>query len=372
MRIGYDAKRAFSNYSGLGNYSRFVISNMCKFYPGEEYYLYTPGISDCRIFTPPENARVIRPASIAGKLYRSYWRTYRISHWLSNDGVTIYHGLSNEIPNGIHRNGVRSVITIHDLIFLKLPRLYPAVDRFSYLQKVRYGARYADKIVAVSRQTKEDIVELLGIREDKIHVIYQGCSQDYYHTISGDTAAKIRTKYDLPAAYLLYVGTIEERKNLLRIIEAIHHGKIDIPLIVVGKKTGYFKRVLQYIKKYNLKRIRFLENVPSADLPAIYQLSMGLIYPSTYEGFGIPVIEALNSGIPVVTTRGGCLEETAGGGGLLVDPDNKDEMIHAIRQITEDEPLRNRLISRGLEHVLQFREEQTIPALHNLYLECLR
>ena len=140
---------------------------------------------------------------------------------------------------------------------------------------------------------------------------------------------------------------------------------------MVGKKTSYYLSVLKYIKKHNLKYIRFLEDVPADDLPSIYQASKGFIYPSSYEGFGIPVIEALNSGIPVVTTRGGCLEETVGEGGLLVNPDDTGEMIHAIGQIVEDSALRDRLIRQGKEHVLKFREENIIPIIYKLYLDCL-
>ena len=120
MRIGFDAKRAFNNYSGLGNYSRFVISNICKFYPENEYFLYTPNAPDENIFPVPDNARVVKPYHITGKLYRSYWRTFRINHWLSLDGIKIYHGLSNEIPSGIHRNGIRSLITL-SLIHISEP-----------------------------------------------------------------------------------------------------------------------------------------------------------------------------------------------------------------------------------------------------------
>jgi glycosyltransferase involved in cell wall biosynthesis len=150
---------------------------------------------------------------------------------------------------------------------------------------------------------------------------------------------------------------------------ALHKGKIDIPLVVVGRKTAYYNQVKEYIAKHHLENIHFLDQVQTTDLPAIYQASKGFIYPSSYEGFGIPVLEALNSGVPVITSRGGCLEETAGKGGILIDPEDQEEMIGAIRLVLEDSALKDRLIREGGTHALSFREEHTIPALYNTYLE---
>ena len=140
MRIGFDAKRAFNNHSGLGNYSRYVISNICRFYPENECYLYTPGIADPDLFHEPEGSIIKHPGSIIGKYAGSFWRSFQLSNLLSDDGVDIYHGLSNEIPSGIHRTMVRTIITIHDLIFLEHPELYKPFDRNVYKKKVHYGA----------------------------------------------------------------------------------------------------------------------------------------------------------------------------------------------------------------------------------------
>ena len=371
MRIGFDAKRAFNNYSGLGNYSRYIISNICRFYPENECILYTPGIVDEEIYHEPEGTVIKKPRTTLGRYYRSYWRSFRLNYWLGNDSVDIYHGLSNELPHGIHRTGIKSVMTVHDLIFLQRPDLYKSFDRYVYKKKVQYGARTADRIIAVSKQTKQDIINLLDVDADRIRVVYQGCRRQFYNRVSEDSFQSARQQFALPSDYLLYVGTIEERKNLLKIVEAMHKGKISVPLVVVGRRTPYFQQVKQYIARNGIKNIHFLDQVQVSDLPAIYQGSKGFIYPSSYEGFGIPILEALNSGIPVITSAGGCLEETAGKGGLLVDPLNQEQMIYTIRQILEDSGLRDRLIREGGVHALNFREEQTIPSLYKVYLECL-
>jgi glycosyltransferase involved in cell wall biosynthesis len=371
MRIGYDAKRAFNNYSGLGNYSRYIISNMCRFYPENECLLYTPSIADPDLFHEPEGTVVKRPKTLLGKYARSYWRSVRLSHWLDEDAVDIYHGLSNEIPYGIHRSMIPSVITIHDLIFMERPELYKSADRYLYTKKVQYGARNATRIIAVSGQTRDDIIRLLKVDESRIRVVYQGCHRQFYTRVSPEARAYTRSQFALPKEYLLYVGTIEERKNLLKIVAALHEGSIDYPLVVVGRKTPYYQQVRNYIEKNGMHQVLFLDHVQVSDLPAIYQSSTGFIYPSAYEGFGIPILEALNSGVPVITTAGGCLAETAGKGGLLIDPENREQMINAIRQVLEDSGLRDRLIREGGAHALKFREEQTIPALYKVYLECL-
>jgi len=370
MRIGFDAKRAFANYSGLGNYSRYIISNICRFYPENECFLYTPGIPDEELFNAPKGTITGQPDGI-WKRSGSLWRTYRLSHRLRKDAIDLYHGLSNELPYGIHKSSIRSVITIHDLIFMEHPELYQSISRNIYKKKVRYGTRVASRVIAASEQTKQDIIRFLNVDEARIRVVYQGCHKQFYSRVSEETRQHTHQRFGLPSEYLLYVGTIEERKNLLKIVQALHHGNIKFPLVVVGRKTAYFNQVKQFIERTGLSNIYFLDQVQASDLPAIYQGSAGFIYPSSYEGFGIPVLEALNSGVPVITSRGGCLEETAGKGGLLIDPNDQEEMIHSIRQVLEKSALRDRLVREGGAHALKFREEQTIPSLYNVYLECM-
>ncbi|PID92627.1 MAG: mannosyltransferase [Bacteroidetes bacterium] len=371
MRIGFDAKRAYNNISGLGNYSRYVISCISRFYPENDILLYTPRIADPDLFVEPAGSQVILPSGLLSRMFRSQWRSFKLPELLKAVGVNIFHGLSNELPFGIHQSGVPSLVTIHDLIFLERPELYKPVDRRIYSKKVAYACKHATRIIAVSDQTKRDIMRHLGVEEERIRVVYQGCHRQFYNRASEESRMAVRDRFSLPSDYLLYVGTIEERKNLLMIVRALHEGKIDIPLVVVGRKTPYFQQVDAYIRKNQIRNIHFLDHVHVSDLPAIYQESRGFIYPSSYEGFGIPVLEALNSRVPVITSAGGCLEETAGKGGLFIDPLNTEEMAHAIRRILEDKELRNHMIMEGGSHAMKFREEQTIPSLYQVYLECL-
>jgi glycosyltransferase involved in cell wall biosynthesis len=371
MRIGFDAKRAYNNFSGLGNYSRYVISNIFRFYPENEYLAYTPRIADKGLFTMPGDIVVRQPKKGFFNPKGSLWRSFSLTQLLNDDGIDLFHGLSNELPYGIHRSRIRSVVTIHDLIFLEKPELYKPIDRMIYERKVRYVTRAATRIIAVSEQTKQDIIRFLNVDESRISVVYQGCSRQFYKRLGEEALQDARRQFALPSNYLLYVGTIEERKNLLKVVMALHQGRIDIPLVVVGRKTAYYNLVKAYIDSHKLQNIHFLDQVQTSHLPAIYQGALGFIYPSSYEGFGIPILEALNSGVPVITSRGGCLEETAGKGGILIDPFNQEEMIEAIRNVIEDSALKDRLIREGGAHALRFREEQTIPALYHVYLKSL-
>src|SRR6056297_891729 len=167
MIIGYDAKRAFHNRSGLGNYSRHVITRMAAMYPEHQYLLYTPRGKVPEQFTLPANTRMIEPSGPVDRRMRSFWRTLRLAGDLERDRVELYHGLSNEIPVGIHRKGIPAVVTIHDLIFMRLPHLYKPIDRYLYRKKVSYAVKHAGRVVAVSKQTGRDLAEMTGCRKRK-------------------------------------------------------------------------------------------------------------------------------------------------------------------------------------------------------------
>ena len=174
-------------------------------------------------------------------------------------------------------------------------------------------------------------------------------------------------KYQLPDQYLLYVGTIEPRKNLLQLIRARHQGSLDIPLIVIGRSTPYIRQIKKYIAEHSLKHIFFLQDIPNDDLPGLYQMAHALIYPSRFEGFGIPILEALFSRTPVITSIGSCFQEAGGKSSIYVDPDDTDELIHAIRQVLDNEKLRTEMQEKGYHHAQQFRNEAIADNLMQVY-----
>ncbi len=368
MRIGFDAKRAFFNRSGLGNYSRFIIQSLEKFQKDFEYFLYTPKTRNkIEFLTPSEKIHITLPRKILHKKFASYWRSIAMAKDLVKDEIDIFHGLSGEIPNNIAETNVKSVVTIHDLIFLRYPKLYKPIDRKIYENKFRFACKNANQIIAISEQTKQDIVQYFGTNENKIAVLYQSCDERFQKEVEDPLKQKVQEIYQLPEKFLLYVGTIEKRKNLLSIVKAIHYGKIEYPLVIVGKKTDYFNEVLTYIHDNLLENIIFLQSVPNEHLPAIYQSAQIFIYPSVFEGFGIPILEALYSKIPVITSKGSCFHEAGGPSSIYVTPENFKELASAIKSLLNDSSLRNKMIADGLEHAKKFSHKTLTQQLVNIY-----
>ncbi|MDN3583768.1 glycosyltransferase family 4 protein [Mucilaginibacter flavus] len=372
MKIGYDAKRAFYNNTGLGNYSRWLIKSLAYFHPENSYFLYTPKAKAnqrLNFLGDHGNIQTITPQR---KFFTKRWRSKGIVKDLQRDGIELYHGLSHELPLGIDRKNIKSVVTIHDLIFMRYPKQFGWFNYRIYLIKVKHACKVADKIIAISQKTKDDLVELLYINPDKIEVVYQGCDVAFKALKSNEQKLAVKTKYNLPDKFLLNVGTIEERKNLLLIVQALKNTPADVPLVVVGKPKKYANEVNNYITTNNLaSRVIFLTDIPFDELPVIYQLASIFIYPSRYEGFGIPVLEALNSGTPVIAGRGSCLEEAGGIHSRYVDPDDADGLAQLINQLLTDEALRQTMTANGLEYAENFNDDKLALQLQQVYTNTL-
>lgn len=373
MRIAFDAKRAFYNNTGLGNYSRNTIRLLSTYYPINKYLLFTPSTLKSIRFEKADNIQIITPQSFTGKLFKSYWRSYLINSQIHYEKPDIYHGLSNELPYGINgQKKVKSVVTIHDLIFKRFPELYKSADRKIYDRKFKYAAEVADTVIAVSQQTSNDIQELYKINSSKIKVVYQSCNPAFYKIIEDKIKNEIKSKYQLPYEYILYIGTIEERKNLLGIIKAICYSKIEIPLVVIGRKTSYFDKVNEFIIANKLnKQIIFIENLSNTELPAFYQIAKAFVYPSVFEGFGIPILEALASGTPVITSEGSCFGEAAGNNSVFVNPYKHESIADGIIKVLSSKETRVNMIIEGRKHALKFTEDKVAENLMKVYEQIL-
>lgn len=352
MRIGYDAKRYFLNKTGLGNYSRDLVRIMQEFYPKNDYFKYTPKIKDSAL-----SDNMIRvPNGILNCLFPSLWRNKWMVKDLVVDKIDVFHGLSGEIPQGLKHTKIKSVVTIHDLIFLKYPELYKPIDRFLYNRKFKYAVNNADVIVAISEQTKRDIIEFYKIDANKIKVIYQGCHPAFKTEKSEEVKEKIRQKHNLPRKFVLNVGSIEPRKNAFQIVKAIEN--LDIPLVIIGKDTKYSDQIRQYVEQNDLQnRVQILQGFTMDELATIYSMAEIFIYPSKYEGFGIPIIEALYSGTPVITTNSGVFPEAGGPFSYYINPENIEEISYAITSILSNETMRKDMIEKGLDFVQRFNDE---------------
>ncbi|MBW4758793.1 glycosyltransferase family 4 protein [Prevotella denticola] len=366
--IGYDAKRIVRNGTGLGSYGRTLVNDLAPIMPDATLRLYAPdaGRDDLRCQVQSrENVRFCYPRHLRFRLQRDWWRMKGVVKDLRRDGVELYHGLSGELPEGLSAAGIPGVVTVHDLIFLRHPEFYPALDAFFYKLKFRKMLREATRIIAISACTKRDILYYGDFPEDRIDLVYQSCSTRFSQPVSPSLLVEARRKYRLPQRYVLNVGTVEVRKNILLGIRAMAKLPADLHLVIVGRQTKYQKQLDAEIRKLGLgNRIHFLQGVPNTLLPAVYRQAEVFIYPSRYEGFGVPVIEAIQSGLPVVAATGSCLEEAGGPDSLYVDPDDADGAAAAVLSAMEN---RTGMVERSRHYVRRFENQDVASQVLDVY-----
>lgn len=370
--IGYDAKRIVRNGTGLGSYGRTLVNDLAPIMPDTTLRLYAPdaGRDDLRCQVQSrENVRFCYPRHLRFRLQRDWWRMKGVVKDLRRDGVELYHGLSGELPGGLSAAGIPGVVTVHDLIFLRHPEFYPALDAFFYKLKFRKMLREATRIIAISACTKRDILYYGDFPEDRIDLVYQSCSTRFSQPVSPSLLVEARRKYRLPQRYVLNVGTVEVRKNILLGIRAMAKLPADLHLVIVGRQTKYQKQLDAEIRKLGLgNRIHFLQGVPNTLLPAVYRQAEAFIYPSRYEGFGVPVIEAIQSGLPVVAATGSCLEEAGGPDSLYVDPDDADGAAAAVLSAMENH---TGMVERSRHYVRRFENQDVASQVLEVYGKAL-
>ena len=375
MTIGFDAKSIVCNITGFGNYGRTLVGDMAEAVPaGTVLNLYSPVRGDealrrqltlrpCMCFVYPDAAGINAPL-------QALWHMRGMVKDLVRDGVRLYHGLAGELPVGIREAGIRTVVTIHDLIFMRHPEWYSWADRKLRRWKFLKTCQEADRIIAISECTKRDIMLYGDVPAEKIDVIYQSCGTLYKMREGEKKMHEVHINYMLPERYIVSVGALEERKNILLAVKAMHRLPDDVSLVVVGKDGPYGERVRRYIAANGLDgRVMFLHDVPTDDMPAIYQMAEACVYPSRYEGFGLPVIEAIQSGLPVVACKGSCLEEAGGNATLYVDPDDVAGMAHALRLTLKGAPGREERIEAGRQYITRFENAEVAQKVLGVYRE---
>lgn len=376
MKIAFDAKRAAQNRTGLGNYSRFILHNLFQYGASDnKYILYVPDSHKMSLLKDFINipAFTIYTPKLLWKKFKSLWRVWGIPYYLGKQGIDIYHGLSNELPLNIHKaHNIKSIVTIHDLIFLRYPQYYKPIDRIIYNYKFRKACENANRIIAVSECTKRDIIKFYHILPDKIDVIYQGCSNTFNVTLPQAAKELVLNKYNITYPYVLSVGSIEERKNLLLLAKALKGLPVKIHVVAIGKSTPYAKIIETYIRKENLQdRFHIINNVSFEDLPAIYQSASVFVYPSRYEGFGIPMLEAIRSEVPAIGCKGSCLEEAGGPLSIYVSPDDPKELADMICRVINSNDLRNKMIEGSKQYAEKFNDSKLYSDLMNTYKKTL-
>lgn len=383
MIIGYDGKRAFQNKTGLGNYIRSLMATLTRYYPANQYILFAP--KKTALFDPGAfpDVQAIFPQSKFYNRFPSLWRRWGMVKAIVQSGIDIYHGVSNELPYGIGDTKIKTVVTVHDIIFERFPETYHFDERYVHRWKIKYACRVADAVIAISEQTKKDLVEYYKVPAEKIFICYQNCNPIFERTINSEEKLLIKKRYNLPDQYFLFVSSIAPRKNLIAICKALAllKAQINIPLVVIGNGKKEKEEAKAFMAANGISSLLILLNelpqakksnyTTAADFPAIYQQALALVYPSIFEGFGAPLLEALWSGIPVISSNTSSLPEVAGDAALYFSPDDINALAKHMHQVATDKALVINLKERGLKRAQQFTGEKHSQSIMEVYKKLL-
>jgi glycosyltransferase involved in cell wall biosynthesis len=354
MRIGIDARMAYYSQAGIGQYIRRLTDGLAQIDAEEQFILL--------------QSRKDEPLSLANDRFqrRRLWTPShnRLEQWalpieIALAGLDVLH--SPDFIPPFYRT-CKSVITIHDLAFLLYPQ-FLTPDSARYYSQIDEAVRRTDHIVAVSMSTQRDIMRLLGVPANKITVIYEAVQPHFRPIDDPDRIQAVRSHYGLPERFLLFVSTIQPRKNLPTLLRALRllldrHGPLA-PLVVVGRPGWLFEEVYATVNALRLEQgVRFLDRVPTDDLILLYNAATCLVYPSLYEGFGLPALEAMACGCPTIVSDVSSLPEVVADAGLLVGPDDVDGWAAAIGRVLADQDLRLDLRENGLEQARNFSMER--------------
>jgi len=288
--------------------------------------------------------------------------------------VDLFHAPHYVLPPLI---SCRSVVTIHDCIHLRFPQYLPSRIGYAYARGSLWVATHrSSRVLTVSEASKRDILAYFRVPDTKIDVIPNAIDERFWETPDPDQVVQVRERYQLNDRFVLYVGNIKPHKNVERLIVAFHrlrgHGFDDLKLLVIGDQVSRYATLRRAIHRYQLhKHVRFLGFVPDRTLAVLYRLAAVFVFPSLYEGFGLPPLEAMASGTPVITSNVSSLPEVVGDAAVLIDPYDPDAIAGAIRRVLEDEDLRRDLRRRGLERARHFSWDRSIARVRRIYDEVL-
>lgn len=371
MRVGINVHLLSTTHTGIQHYIRALVPELVIQATSHEIVLY----GEPAQLPVPAGERVrwvpaFRPLRSGAQ--RVLWEQTVLPRLLRRDGVDIFFSPAFVLPISW---GGAGVITVHDLNFEVSPETIHPVRR-AYLRRItRWSARRARMVIAVSQSTASDIARLYGVPNQKLVIIPYGLDALFNPGNARALEPMVRQRYSLPERFLLFVGTLEPRKNLPRLLEAYALARRQAnlpPLVLVGAPGWQHERILAQAHRLGIEQhILFAGYIPREHLPGVYASAAALLYPSLYEGFGLPPLEAMGCGTPVLASNASAMPEVVGDGGMLIDPRDTQQIADGILRVTLDEILRQQVIKRGLERVRLFRWEDaaghTLRVLEEAY-----
>ena len=383
MRIGIDYTSAAHQGAGIGRLTRSVVRALAEIDHENEYTLLIQGRElPYPLSLPSAGAGTRNLASgiqnanfrevrtwINERWWNRIWHRLRLPvavEWVIGS-VELFHSPDFTLPPV--RSDTRTIVTIHDLSFLRLPQCFEPALREYLVANVPRAVRRADWVLADSESTRRDVIELLNAPQDRVSVLYPGVEPRFCPISDSRVLESVRRKYNLPPRFILSVGTIQPRKNYAGLIAAYAHLDIaDLSLVIVGGEGWLYNDVFAQVRDMGLEgRVLFTGFVDDGDLPAVYGLAGVFAFSSLYEGFGIPPLEAMACGTPVVAANNSSLPEVVGAAGLLVDASDTEALADALTQVLNDSTLRRTLVERGLTQARRFTWKNAAETLLATY-----
>ena len=366
MRIAIDATSVPPKPAGAGVYAIELVRALAQRDRRDGYALFTRNPAFDPILAGHRNWRVERLSrSRAGRLA---WEQLRLPGRLDALGIDVLHSTHHTLP--LRPLRARRVVTVHDVTFFRIPGRYPPLRRFYFQAITRLSARVAGAIIVPSNTARDDVVRTLRAPARKVHTVYEAAGPAY-RLIDRAEAAAVARRYGIDGEYVLSVGSLEPGKNRARLfhaLRALRDEGVASPLIVVGQKAWHFEDDFALVDRLGLRdQVRFLDYVPAEDLPALYNAATVFAFPSLYEGFGLPVMEAMACGVPVLTSGASATAEVAGGAAVLVDPHDTDAIRDGLRELLADPLLRDHFARRGLDRASQFSWARAADETHAVY-----
>jgi glycosyltransferase involved in cell wall biosynthesis len=363
MRVGIDARLVYYSQAGIGQYILHLVDGLAKVDKKNEYVLLQSRKDDTTILEQANFRRVSLWTPSHHRLER-----YSLNVELMRLGLDVLHS-PDFIPP--HRPTCRSVITVHDLAFLLYPH-FLTKESARYYGHIDQAVRWTDHIIAVSESTKRDTIQHLGVPEEKITVVHEAANPIFRPLDRQDAREEVRNRHGVEGPYVLFVSTIEPRKNVPGLVRAIHQlmecYKEDIRLVLAGGRGWLFEDAFAVVEELNLNgRVHFLGRVSSEDLLYLYNAAEMLAHPAFYEGFGLPPLEAMACGLPVVVANVASLPEVVGDAGLLIDPHDVDELTVAMWRLLNDGALRQEMQGKGLTQARRFSWERAARETMAIY-----
>ena len=370
MRIGIDARK-LRDY-GIGTYVRNLLRQLARLDGADDYVVFC---RDHDFETVSVLGQRFKPVREEAGNY-SMREQVAIPIDVRREGIELFHAPHYVLPP---LTPCRSVVTIHDCIHLRFPQYLPSRLGYAYARAQMWSATHrAARVITVSEASKRDILRYFRVAESRIDVIYNAIDDRFWQAPDPEEIDRVRQRYQLTAPFVLYAGNIKPHKNLERLIEAFHLLRQDaafkdVQLLIIGDEVSKYANLRRAVHRHKLhKHVRFFGFVPDRTLAALYRLANAFVFPSLYEGFGLPPLEAMASGTPVITSNVSSLPEVVGDAAVMIDPYEPAAIADAMQRVLTDEALRADLRRRGLARAREFSWERSVARVREIYAEVMK